>query len=86
MDSELLQKACEKAGLKFSPGDETTGVPNYWHDPSTLDKPMHGGTFGWEEDDPALPSYVADLLVAKAWPRSTNSIQRIKAAMEVLKS
>lgn len=53
MDSELLKRACEAAGLKEE-RELVHGVPMW----------RQGGT-EWRQDNPALPAYVASLLVEK---------------------
>lgn len=61
MDSELLRRGCERAGLVHEPGDMDVGVPACWVNEN--ERTIFGGRYGWDERDPALPSYVADILV-----------------------
>lgn len=55
MDSELLRRACERAGLTFYLRDDV--------DPCFQLRDRLGNGPWWDVDDPALPSYVADILV-----------------------
>lgn len=55
MDSELLRRGCERAGLTFYLRDDV--------DPCFQLRDRLGNGPWWDADDPALPSYVADILV-----------------------
>ena len=52
MSPELLRRGCEAAGLKYAEGH------GWWHVTSN-------GMWAWYENDPALPHYVAGLLVER---------------------
>ena len=54
MDSELLRRGCERAGMRV----ELTG-PEWFHRRWRVTHEE----WTWSLDDPALPSYVADILV-----------------------
>ncbi len=77
MKTEELRRACEVAGLIFHPGNARAHVPDFWVAPkSESAATTYGGfdgNFGWEESDPALPAYVASLLVAKVRERGLDA-------------